>query len=1018
MNGLRIIPGILLIACLLLVGTAGAATPTITTITPAIGVNTTSVSIPNAGTNFAAVAAQMRSSLSGNLSFTLVTREREKSLNGITHDAMVTLKKQIQASLSEFRYNEQSGAWTAVNYDQHMAFQTTDAGGIRITSDNGTAGMQFAGICRDECTLTTPAGIIHADGTRLEIDRGPATEWYLNSNTGIEQGMTLANSPDGTGNVQVTFDLSGTLTPALEGQTLVFSARNGPVIKYAGLTAHDATGRTLPAIMILTGTRLVWQVDDRNAVYPVTIDPTWSQIKILTASDGTDNALFGNGVAISNDTAIVGAYQAAGGGTQRGEAYIFQKDKGGTNNWGQVKILTASDGTDNAQFGWSVAISNDTAIVGAVVAPGGGTKRGEAYIYQKDKDGTNNWGQVKVLTASDGTDNALFGISVAISNDTAIVGANNAPGGGTNRGEAYIYQKDKDGTNNWGQVKVLTASDAVDFADLGTSVAISNDTAIVGAHTAPGGGTQRGEAYIFQKDKDGTNNWGEVKVLTASDGADNAQFGYSVGISNDTAIVSANQAAGGGTQRGEAYTFRKDKDGTNNWGEVKILTASDGADNAQFGWLVAISNDTAIVGAYQAAGGGSQRGQAYTFRKDTGGTNNWGQEQILSASDGADNAGFGWFVAISNDTAIVGAYQAAGGGIKRGEAYIFVIPPTVTGISPTSGTTAGGTSVTVTGTGFNGATSVKFGATSAASYTVNSATQITAISPAGAAGTVDITVTTGGGTSVTGAADQFTFTVTPTPTPTPAPVNYGGDGDMPPSAPVAQSTSSAQVPLSTIPVNVGQIGTTPITGVMVTGTGIRDIIVTATEESGPGTGMPVPPGAVYTYVDISPARFTTITEALISFVVPQLWLDEHHLAPQDIVLYHSAGTGWQALPTTQVRTANGQFYYTATSPGFSRFAITGQAGLLGNTSVRNQVTTLGITVPAVSPQPAVTTLPAGSVPVTTQTTAVPVPEPVPGFLFKTLCIIGTGVVVLGGFVLLFRRWWIRRQNPALFRKYD
>lgn len=108
----------------------------------------------------------------------------------------------------------------------------------------------------------------------------------------------------------------------------------------------------------------------------------------------------------------------------------------------------------------------------------------------------------------------------------------------------------------------------------------------------------------------------------------------------------------------------------------------------------------------------------------------------------------------------VRAYATNSAGTSYGEDVTFTThfaPPTVTGISPMSGRTAGGTSVTITGTNFTGATAVKFGTTNATSYTVNSATQITATSPAGSIGTVDITVTTPGGTSGTVSGDRFSY---------------------------------------------------------------------------------------------------------------------------------------------------------------------------------------------------------------------------------------------------------------------
>jgi hypothetical protein len=127
-----------------------------------------------------------------------------------------------------------------------------------------------------------------------------------------------------------------------------------------------------------------------------------------------------------------------------------------------------------------------------------------------------------------------------------------------------------------------------------------------------------------------------------------------------------------------------------------------------------------------------------------------------------------------------------------------------------------------------------------------------------------------------------------------------------------------------VTVNVG--GSTAVTQAVVTGTGISGLIVTGTGASGPGRNAGTPPGIVYQYLDLTPARYTTITGAEIRFSVPQSWLDEHHVTPQGVVLYRAAGSGWQALATTFIRSEQGRNYFTATGPGFSRFVITGQAG--------------------------------------------------------------------------------------------
>nr|WP_321508492.1 IPT/TIG domain-containing protein [uncultured Methanoregula sp.] len=614
--------------------------------------------------------------LAGTLSFTSAPESREKYLNGISPDGMGSLEKSVQTSLAAFRYDDRSGAWTAKNYNQNMAFGTTDTGGIIITGNRGSAGMQLAGIGRDPGITNIPAGKIHAEGTRLEIARGAGTEWYINGNAGIEQGMTITSRPEGTGNLRAAFDLSGTLTPAMNGQTLVFSDRNGSVIRYSGLRAYDATGRTLPAAMILDGTRLTWQVDDRDAVYPVTIDPTWTQVTTLSASVPSSSAYFGWSAAISNDTVVVGEYYATVGTyAQAGKAYIFQKDQGGLNHWGQVAVLNATVPAANNYFGQSVGISNDTAIVGAMYAQSTQIQAGKAYVFRKDQGGLNHWGQVVALNASDPGLRAYFGYSVGISNDTAIVGARSATAGGyTTAGKAYIFRKDQGGLNHWGQVAALNATVPAAGNFFGWSVSLSNDTAVVGENYATVGTyTTAGKAYIFRKDQGGLNHWGQVAALTASDAAANAYFGQSASISNDTAVVGAYSTGSGG----KAYIFRKDQGGLNQWGQVAILSASG---SSYFGNSAGISNDIAVIGAYYTA----NVGKAYVFQKDQGGLNQWGQVAALNSTGSGH---FGQSVGISNGTIVVGDnYATSGGYTNAGQAYIFA-PVPIAGFSatPTSG---------------------------------------------------------------------------------------------------------------------------------------------------------------------------------------------------------------------------------------------------------------------------------------------------------------------------------------------
>src|SRR5258708_39475724 len=94
-----------------------------------------------------------------------------------------------------------------------------------------------------------------------------------------------------------------------------------------------------------------------------------------------------------------------------GAGYIFERNQGGDENWGQVQKLTASDAAANDYFGYSVSINGDTVVIGAY-------QKGAAYIFERNQGGAEHWGQVKKLTASGGTGADQFGASVASNTDT------------------------------------------------------------------------------------------------------------------------------------------------------------------------------------------------------------------------------------------------------------------------------------------------------------------------------------------------------------------------------------------------------------------------------------------------------------------------------------------------------------------------------------------------------------------------------------------------------------------------
>ena len=373
------------------------------------------------------------------------------------------------------------------------------------------------------------------------------------------------------------------------------------------------------------------------------------QTKLL-ASDGAGGDCFGVSVSFSGDTAIVGALYDNDLGSSSGSAYIFEKVSG---VWTQQAKLLASDGATDDLFGRSVSISGDTAIVGGELDDDLGNWSGSTYVFEKVG---GVWTQQAKLLASDGAADDRFGISVSISGDTALVGAYQDDDLGEDSGSAYIF---KEVGGVWTQTAKLLASDGAARDWFGYSVSICGDTAIVGAIYDNDPGADRGSAYIFQKVG---GVWTQTVKLRASDGAARDMFGESVSISGDTAIVGA---MGDDEYRGSAYIFEK-VGGV--WMQQAKLLASDGAGGERFGESVSISGDTAIVGAEFDDDLGNFSGAAYVYEK-VGGA--WTQTAKLLASDGAADDWFGISVSISGDTAIVGACGDDDLGFNSGSAYAF-----------------------------------------------------------------------------------------------------------------------------------------------------------------------------------------------------------------------------------------------------------------------------------------------------------------------------------------------------------
>jgi hypothetical protein len=390
----------------------------------------------------------------------------------------------------------------------------------------------------------------------------------------------------------------------------------------------------------------------------------------LSANGGSSLDKFGEAVAISGDFAIVGAFGDDGISESSGAAYILAYNG---SSWTQTQKLIATDSASLSKFGQSVAISGDYAIVGAYGDDGNGASSGAAYIFHYN--GTS-WVELQKITANDGASWNKFGQSVAISGDAAIIGAYGDNDKGESAGAAYIFHFDG---NNWGQSQKLTAFDTSAWDQFGHSVALSGDFAIIGACGDSNNGPLSGSAYIFHYDG---NNWLPYQKLLAIDGAPWDNFGQSVSISANVAVVGSSKDDDKGTSSGSAYIFYNDG---NNWLPEQKLTASDGVASDFFGHSVSIYGDYAIVGAYGDDDNGILSGSAYIFYFEG---NSWVQIKKLTANDASASDYFGKSVSIYGDHAFVGAYGDDVNGETSGSSYLyrnFTIPfPKITPSNDTS----------------------------------------------------------------------------------------------------------------------------------------------------------------------------------------------------------------------------------------------------------------------------------------------------------------------------------------------
>jgi FG-GAP repeat len=567
-------------------------------------------------------------------------------LSDLPDEAQSSISATLGRDLPEYCAKAAGEDFVTENPQQHLSAQF-GVGGVRVRQGSASWATSVSAYGYGDRLHTVPSTVPIAQQNRVEYRRGPLTEWYVNGPAGLEQGFSLSRRPEGQSMQPLTIalamsgDMKATLGADKASLTLTGSQKE---IVYTALSARDSAGSELPVWLDLEKDQLLLRMDDRKAHYPVVIDPTLKQAR-LTASDEINGGLFGYSVAISGNTLVVGSPEAYVGSVEQGAAYVFVKPTGGWSNLTENAKLVAPDGHQSDEFGHSVAISGNQIAVGAPDYSGSQTNLvGSAYFFREP---TLGWsGTITGISLGTGHSNgAEFGSSVGVSGNIVIVGA-------PYENAAYLMVC----STNFPTCGLDATFYGVAGPEpqFGTAVAISGTTFVVTDPYATVGANQfQGAAYVFTYRPP---NSFDKATLTASDGAFLDEMGISVAMTNNTVVVGC-PFFGATTffAPGAAYVYTKPANGWADATQTAKLTASDAANTDYFGMGVAVSGGVVAVGAPNKQLVKYQQGAAYVYIEPFGGWRDQTENIELIASDGAQGDYFGNSVSTNGVSVVVGA---------------------------------------------------------------------------------------------------------------------------------------------------------------------------------------------------------------------------------------------------------------------------------------------------------------------------------------------------------------------------
>lgn len=373
----------------------------------------------------------------------------------------------------------------------------------------------------------------------------------------------------------------------------------------------------------------------------------------LTTTAPSSQSQFGVSVTVSGDIAVIGDDGYHGADFLSGAAYIFRRIDG---RWSQSALITQNIAQSSDRYGHSVSIEGDRAVVGAYTDSTVALQTGAAYVVEYI-DGI--WRQRAILVASDAATDDQFGQSVDISGDTIVVGAPRAGAPGT----AYVFRFMN---NAWVQIAALSNSDAQQSDEFGRSVSISGDHILVGASRNDAVPPNDETAHVYQEI---AGAWEHVATLHGDPTEGNPRFGYAVAIDADVAVVGA--PGFGNDDPCAAYVFRET---AGVWNEESKLTSPFPSDGDHFGESVALDGDRIVVGAPRDDTMGYQRGAAFIYEYRSGA---WQLAGMRFPTVDSDSVVFGASVALSGDSLCVGAPNDQSPPVSYGAVYAYDLANTV-----------------------------------------------------------------------------------------------------------------------------------------------------------------------------------------------------------------------------------------------------------------------------------------------------------------------------------------------------